>query len=87
MAVTILFNRRSLRAPLSKEDMGKLLVHEACKEIPDLQKAEGLIKSGADLNVIDHYGFSALMWAVTKCHDALADAIIQSSGLPEEEKA
>jgi ankyrin repeat protein len=65
--------------------MGTLLLHESCKEIPDLKKAEGLIKSGADLNLIDRHGFSALMWAVTKCHDALADAIIQSSTLPEEE--
>lgn len=79
MATTIIFNRRSMRAPMSKQDMGRVLIQEAQREMPDMAKATGLLAAGADTNIIDQHGFSALMWAVTKSHDELADAIIATS--------
>lgn len=87
MAATVIFNRRSLRVPMSKEDMGKLLLQEARREAPDMAKSIGLIAAGADTNLIDQHGFSALMWAVTKSHDDLADAIIEASEPLDAEEA
>ncbi len=77
MAGKVQFNTVSLNAPMSPEDMGRHLLLEACKDYPDFQKALGLIECGATTNVRDDNGFTALMWAVTKGHDDLADAIIQ----------
>jgi ankyrin repeat protein len=85
MAATILFNRRALRAPLSSDDLGALLLHEACKNLPDARKAAGLVASGANLDLKDERGFTALIWAVTKGHDAIAEAIIEASE-PEDER-
>lgn len=73
---TILFNSSALSLPLSPEEMGRLLLAEARKDSPDSQKAVGLIHSGADTEMKDKRGFTALMWAITKGHDEIADAII-----------
>ncbi|MBL8711925.1 MAG: hypothetical protein JNM12_03415 [Alphaproteobacteria bacterium] len=85
MPANILFNKAALMIPLSAEGMGLLLLAECRKDAPDVQKATGLLQSGADTNIRDKRGFSALMWAVTKGHDEIADAIIASSELPPEE--
>ncbi len=85
MPTNILFNKAALMIPLSPEGMGILLLTELRKDAPDLQKAMGLLRSGADTNIRDKRGFSALMWAVTKGHDDMADAIIALSELPKED--
>ncbi|HYD19587.1 MAG TPA: hypothetical protein VEF76_14020 [Patescibacteria group bacterium] len=81
----ILFNDASLAIPLSPLGMGLLLLAECRKDAPDAQKALGLLHSGADTGIRDGRGFSALMWAVSKGHDAIADAIIATSELPKED--
>lgn len=85
MPTNILFNKAALMIPLSQEGMGLLLLTECRKDAPDAQKAIGLLKAGADTDIRDKRGFSALMWAVTKGHDEIADAIIASSELPKDE--
>lgn len=82
---TVLFNSQALQLPLTREGMGKLLLAEARKDSPDVQKALGLIHSGADADMKDKRGFSALMWAVTKGHDEIADAIIATSDIAIDE--
>jgi len=86
MAGKVQFNSASIHAPMSAEDMGVLLLRESCKDMPDFKKALGLIECGALTDVRDHNGFTALMWAVTKGHDDLADAIIQRGHDAREEE-
>lgn len=76
MSARLRFNTFALNIPLTPAEMGKLLLKEARKDDPDMEKTLGLVRSGADTNLADARGFSALMWAVTKGHDRLADAII-----------
>ena len=64
--------------------MGKVLLAETCKDSPDTQKALGLVHSGADTDMKDKRGFTALMWAVTKGHDDIADTIIATSEISED---
>jgi len=71
------FNNASISAPMTAYDMGRLLLQEASKAQPDFTKALALIECGADTDCRDDDGFTALMWAVTKGHDDLAEAIIQ----------
>lgn len=84
---TVLFNSSALNLPLSSEEMGRLLLAETRKDSPDAQKALGLIHSGADTDMKDKRGFTALMWAVTKGHDGIADAIIATSDISIDENS
>ena len=77
MASKAQFNNASISAPMTPQEMGRLLLQEACKARPDFHKALALIECGAVTNCRDDDGFTALMWAVTKGHDDLAEAIIQ----------
>lgn len=77
MAGKAQFNNASINMPLTAADMGRLLLQEACKDRPDFKKALALIDCGADTDYRDDSGFTALIWAVTKGHDDLAEAIIQ----------
>jgi len=74
------FNTSYIPKGLDPEEMGRLLLAEVSEENDqcDIQRALALIKNGADVNLVDKNGDTALIIAVRYGHKAIPQALIDS---------
>lgn len=60
------------------KELGELLLMEIQKIYPNIEYIKDIIKSGANLNVLDHKNKSSLWWAISTDNNEAAKLLIET---------